>query len=200
MPAIKLSDSNFRALGILPLAFFLAQATHYWRINQLGHMLWLCNIGNLLLAIGLFLNHTLLIRIAVIWMIPGLVIWFIYVVLPWGIFLSSAVIHLGGMAVGLIAIRRVRMDRMAWVYAFLWYLGIQLLSRVGTATELNVNMSQGIEPGWRQVFDAYWKFWLVGTALTAVILWFTGLCLHKLWPAPPESKSSPSFGRKSKTV
>jgi len=152
-------------------------------------MLWMCNIGNLILAVGLFLNNAPLIRIAVIWSFPGLVIWFIYVVLPWGLFLSSIVIHLGGLAVGLIAIRRVGMDRMAWAYAFLWYLGVQLLSRVATATELNVNLSQEIEPGWRQVFDAYWKFWLVGTAITAVILWIIGLVLRKLWPAVPEVRS-----------
>lgn len=88
---------------------------------------------------------------------------------------------------------------MAWAYAFLWYLGIQLLSRVATATELNVNMSHAIEPGWRQVFDAYWKFWSVGTALTVVILWFIGLGLHKVWPAAPESKSRVGFGSKSPT-
>ena len=39
----------------------------------------MCNIGNLLLAIGLFLNHRELIRAAAIWMIPGLGIWFWYV-------------------------------------------------------------------------------------------------------------------------
>ena len=154
----------------------------------MGHMLWMCNIGNLLLALGLFLNHALLIRIAVIWLVPGLVIWLIYVVLPWGVFLSSSVIHLGGLVVGLIAIRKVRMDRRAWIYAFVWYLGVQLLSRVATATELNVNLSHGIAPGWQQVFDAYWKFWLVGTAITAVILWIIGFGFHKLWPAAPEDR------------
>lgn len=158
-------------------------------------MLWMCNIGNLILAIGLFLNHTLLIRIAAIWLVPGLFVWFIYVVLPWGIFLSSTLAHLGGLAVGLIAVRRVGMDRMAWVYAFLWYLSVQLLSRLVTATELNVNLSQGIEPGWRQAFGAYWKFWLVLTIGTAIVLWLIGLGLHKRWPAGPESKSSLSLGR-----
>lgn len=159
-------------------------------------MLWMCNIGNLILAVGLFLNNALLIRIAVIWLVPGLFVWLIYVVLPWGVFLSSTVIHLGGLVVGLIAIRKIGMDRMAWAYAFLWFLGVQLLSRLATATELNVNLSQGIQPGWREAFDAYWKFWLVLTAGTAVILWFIGLGLRKLWPAAPKLKSNLSFGRK----
>jgi len=53
----KLTELQFRLLGILPLTFFAAQAVHYWQINQLGHMLWMCNIGNLLLALGLFFDE-----------------------------------------------------------------------------------------------------------------------------------------------
>ena len=73
-----------RLLGLLPLFFFLAQAVHYWRINELGHLLWMCNIGNLLLAMGLFLEKERVVRLAAIWTIPGLLVWFIYVVLAWG--------------------------------------------------------------------------------------------------------------------
>ena len=175
-----------RLLGILPLIFFLAQAVHYWRINELGHMLWMCNIGNLLLAIGLFLNQTPLIRVAAIWMIPGLVVWLAYVVLAWGVFLSSTLAHIGGLLVGLLAIKQVRMDRTAWLYALVWYLGIQLLSHLITPAELNVNVSHSIDPAWRQTFDAYWKFWFVLTVATAMILWVLDLLLYKLWPATSE--------------
>lgn len=175
-----------RLLGILPLIFFLAQAVHYWRINELGHMLWMCNIGNLLLAIGLFLNQVPLIRVAVIWMIPGLVVWLTFVVLAWGVFLSSTLAHIGGLLVGLLAIRQVRMDRTAWLYALVWYLGIQLLSHLITPAELNVNVSHSIDPAWRQTFDAYWKFWFVLTVATAMILWVLDLLLYKLWPATSE--------------
>src|SRR5688572_5584435 len=87
---------QFRLLGILPLVFFLFQGIHYWRIGELGHTLWMCNIGNLVLAIGLFLSNTTLIRVAALWMIPGLAVWFTYVVLPWGVFLSSTLAHVGG--------------------------------------------------------------------------------------------------------
>ena len=76
-------------LGFFPLAFFTAQALHYWQINQLGHMLWMCNIGNLLLAIGLFTEQSLLIRVAVIWMVPGVLVWFAYVVPTWGMLLTG---------------------------------------------------------------------------------------------------------------
>lgn len=185
LSANQLWSARLRLLGFLPLAFFLAQAVHYWRINELGHMLWMCNIGNLVLAIGLFLNQAILIRIAVLWMIPGLVVWLLYVVLAWGVFLSSTLAHVGGIIVGMLALQRVRVDRAAWLYALLWYLAVQLLSRLITPVEMNVNVSQRIYDGWQQTFTAYWKFWLILTLGTAVVLWILGSILHKLWPAGP---------------
>lgn len=173
---------RYRLLGFLPLIFFFAQAFHYWRINELGHMLWMCNIGNLLLALGLFLQRPLLIRVAVIWMVPGLLVWFIYVVLAWGIFLSSTLAHVGGFAVGMFALRRVRMDRVSWLYALGWYFIVQLISRLFTAAALNVNVSHAIDPAWQQTFNAYWKFWLALLLIAIALLGGLNFFFYKLWP------------------
>lgn len=154
-------------------------------------MLWMCNIGNLVLAIGLFLNQAILIRIAVLWMIPGLVVWLLYVVLAWGVFLSSTLAHVGGIIVGMWALQKVRVDRAAWLYALLWYLAVQLLSRLITPVEMNVNVSQRIYDGWQQTFTAYWKFWLVLNLGTAALLWILGSILYKLWPADPSERNRP---------
>jgi hypothetical protein len=193
----ELRSLSFRLLGFLPLAFFLAQAAHYWRIGELGHMLWMCNIGNLLLAIGLFLNNALLIRVAVIWMFPGLIVWLVYVVVAWGVFLSSTLAHVGGLIVGIFAIRRVGMDRAAWRYALGWYLVIQFLSRLLTPANLNVNLAHYVDPGWQQTFDAYWKFWFVLTLLTAIFLWSIGTVLHRIWPSKRTTESTFSVVGKS---
>lgn len=187
----------FRLIGLLPLAFFLAQAAHYWRINELGHMLWMCNIGNLVLAIGLFLNNRLLIRVAVIWMFPGFAVWLVYVALAWGMFLSSTLAHVGGLIVGIFAIRRVGMDSTGWRYALGWYLLVQFLSRVLTPANLNVNVAHYVEPGWQQTFDAYWKFWLVLALLTATVLWVIGTVVHRIWPARRTPASIVRVSRKS---
>lgn len=183
MVSIKDRDVRFRLLGFFPLVFFFAQAAHYWKINQLGHMLWMCNIGDLLLAIGLFLNRPILIRIAVIWMVPGFVIWFRYVVLEWGLFLSSVLAHVGGILVGAVALKRVGMDGRSWVYAFGWFLLVHTLSRTLTSADLNVNLAHRIQPGFEHLFHSYWHFWLTGALLTALILWILGLLLSRLWPA-----------------
>src|SRR6267143_7213021 len=100
---------RFRLLGLLPVLFFLAQTVHYWRVGGMGNLLWMCNVGNLGLAIGLFLNHRELIRAAAIWTIPGLVIWIRYVLFEYDFVVSSALAHVGGIIVGLIVLRRVRM-------------------------------------------------------------------------------------------
>ncbi len=177
------AGARFRLLGLLPLAFFLAQTLHYWRAGGLGNLLWMCNVGNLVLAIGLFLAHRELIRAAAIWTIPGLVIWFLYVRLNSPTPFSSTLAHVGGIIVGLMVLRRVRMDRIAWVYAFAWYLFLQLASPLLTPAELNVNVAHHIQPGWENAFSSYWKFWIVMTAVVAAGLWLIGIALSWVWPA-----------------
>jgi len=179
----ELSATRFRLIGLLPLIFFLAQTVHYWRFGGLGNLLWMCNIGNLLLAIGLFLNHRELIRAAAIWTIPGLGVWFWYVWLEGSTGVSSTLAHVGGITVALFVLRRVRMDRLAWFYAFTWYLFMQIVSRVATAPDLNVNVAHHVQSGWESAFGSFWKFWLVMTVIVAIGLWGIGKALSLLWPA-----------------
>lgn len=187
--------TRMRLLGILPLLFFLAQGVHYWRINQLGHMLWMCNIGNLVLALGLFFEKPLLVRVAAIWTIPGLFIWFFYVVLAWGVFFTSTLAHVGGIGVAAFALKTYRMDRHSWRYALGWSLLVQLISRFVTAPELNVNLAHAVQPGFEHTFPSYWMFWLALTIATAVWLWLSGLVWRALWPlvdATPRAATSVS--------
>jgi len=181
-------DARYRLIGLLPLTFFLAQTIHYWRVGGMGNLLWMCNVGNLLLAIGLFLNHRELIRAAAIWTIPGLLIWIRYVLFEYDFVVSSALAHVGGIIVALIVLRRVRMDRIAWGYAFVWYLFMEVASRLTTDPRLNVNVAHRIQTGWENAFSSYWEFWIVMTSLVAVCLWAIGLVLSWIWPTTNEEE------------
>ena len=181
-PVLAAHKIPFRLIGLLPLTFFLAQTVHYWHYGGLGNLAWMCNIGNLLLAIGIFLDHRELIRAAAIWTIPGLAIWFWYVWLEGSTGVSSMLAHVGGIIVAIIVLRRVRMDHTAWFYAFAWYLFMQLTSRLVTNPALNVNVVFKIEPGWERAFTSFWKFWLVMTLVVAVGLWVIGMILSLIWP------------------
>lgn len=176
-------QTKLRLLGLLPLVFFSAQAIHYLRIHQFGHMLWMCNIGNLLLALGLFAQSKPLIRVSSIWMIPGLFIWINYVVLSWGVNPSSTLAHVGGLIVGMYAVRRVGMDRLSWLYAFVWFLAIQLGSRLFTSPDLNVNLAHHMQPGWDRRFSAYWQFWITLVVVTGFVLWIISVVLRRAWPS-----------------
>jgi hypothetical protein len=134
---------------------------------------------------GLFLEKPVVIRLAAIWTLPGLVVWFIYVVLTWGVFLSSTLAHVGGLIVAIIALRHYGMDRTAWRWAFGWYLVVQLASRFFTAPELNVNLAHTVQAGW--AFPSCWTFWLVLTATTIVVLWLCGWLLWRIWPDSREN-------------
>lgn len=173
-------DLRFRLLGVLPLLFFAGQTVHYWRFGGLGNLLWMCNTGNLLLAVGLFLGHRELIRAAAIWTIPGLGIWIWYVAKDAN--LSSTLAHVGGIIVGMIALRRVRMDRLAWIYAVAWALLLQLAARWFTDPALNVNLAHGVQPGFEGAFPRYWMFWLVLCVVVGIMLWLLGKLFQWLWP------------------
>ena len=187
-------------MAALPALFFLAQAIHYWEVNELGHMLWMCNIGNLLLALGIFFEKPLLVRVAVIWSLPGALVWCLYVVPTWGIILtgqgsfsevygaiSSTLAHVGGLSVAILAIRRMKMKAGAWIYALGWYFIIQAASRFFTSAALNVNLSHHLAYGWETRFSSYWKFWCLLTVTTALLLWLLELLLRLLWPIRSEA-------------
>ena len=156
----------------------------------------MCNIGNLVLALGLFFERPLLIRVAAVWMLPGLIVWCVYVVPTWSILLtgnfrftelfgviSSSLAHLGGFAVGVIVLQRVRMDRKAWLFVFMWYFIVQLLSLWLTPPDMNVNLSHRVQEGFERSFTSYWKFWLTLTVLVGIGSWLVSFVMYRIWPS-----------------
>jgi hypothetical protein len=97
--------------------------------------------------------------------------------------LSSSLAHLGGLSIGLVILRKVGMDHWAWVYAFVWYLVMQVISRVLTPANMNVNLAHRIQDGFEGAFGSYWKFWWLLTFLVALFAWLFCYGFRRVWPA-----------------
>lgn len=186
---------RFRLLGIAPLMFFTAHLlfylsdSFYASTRGVENMLWMCNVSNLLLAAGLLLGLRRVIRLAVFWLIPGLPIWLFDAFLRGSLLFTSFLTHIGGLAVGLIAMRKVRADKWSWLYAFAWYLLIQQLSRLFTSEYWNVNVAHKMYQGYETVVSQYWQFWLLTSLMVGAGLCIIGLILIKLFPPRTASLS-----------
>jgi hypothetical protein len=173
---------RFRLLGLVPLAIYLAHFRYNWSLGNPGNGLWMCHVSNLSLAFGLMLAQPVLIRLAVLWIIPGIPLWIMDMMrtgqMPAVTFFS----HIGGLAVGLVALARVRGDRWAWLYGIGCYLVVQHLCRLVTRPELNVNVAHTMYYGWDRFFSSYWQYWVFTTATATAILWAVNQALYRLVP------------------
>jgi hypothetical protein len=183
---------KFRLLGLLPLGFFIshfwfyATAPYYADHRGVENMLWMCNIGNLVLAAGLFMGVKWMIRLAVLWAIPGLPLWLFEVVLHGGWLVTSFLTHIGVLMVGFPALYKVRADRRTWLHALVWFLFMQQASRMFTRPDndpnWNVNVAHRIYGGYENIVSEYWQFWALTTLMVAAGLWVLGWILLKLFP------------------
>ncbi len=173
---------RFRLLGLLPLSFFTAHFLFYWRNGGLDNMFWMCNAGNLVLGFGLLLGRAWMIRPAVLWLIPGLPLWLFEVVRHGGWLLTSFFTHIGGLAIGIVAIHRVRAELRTWVYGLGWYWVMQLLSYLFTDPYWNVNVAHRIYGGYETVVSRYWQFWALTSLMVAAGLLALTFILRMLFP------------------
>lgn len=171
---------RLRLLSLLPAACFVAHHRHHLALGAPADSLWMCHVSTLTLAVGLLLGRPALIRLAVIWIVPGIPIWAGYMCQTADAPPTTFVSHLTGLAVGLIALRAVGMDRRTWWLALLWYLGWQHVCRLWTPAAMNINIAHRAWDGWEQAFPDYRVYWLATTLVAAVVLWILGRALERL--------------------
>ncbi len=173
---------GYRLLGLVPLLIYLLHFWRNWGLGHPGHGLWMCHVSNLALAFGLMLPQPVLVRVAVIWSIPGIPLWIMDMMRTGEMPVITFFSHLGGPVIGLAGLAQVRADRYMWLYGTGWYLLIQQVCRMVTAPELNVNVAHTMYEGWDRLFGAYWQYWLFTTASAALTLWVVNVILMKVMP------------------
>ncbi len=177
---------RFRLFGFVPLVIYLAHFRYNWSLGNPDHGLWMCHISNLSMGLGLLFAQPVLLRLGAVWIIPGIPLWIMEMTQTGHTPVITFVSHLGGVTVALIALRRVRADRFAWLYGMGCYLAIQHLCRLVTRPELNVNVAHTMYQGWDKAFGAYWQYWIFTTVSATFTLWIVNWTLFKLYPPVPE--------------
>lgn len=178
----KYQTIRFRLLGLIPLLLFLARLRDLIGTGDPGHILWMCHLSNLVLALGLFFAWPLLVRISIPWLALGLPLWIWNMTLV-GISgrLTSFGTHIGGLLIGLYALSKMRSHGKTWPYSLILYLLVQQICRVITPAELNVNIAHKMHYGGDIFFSAYWQYWVATTVMAGVFLWLVGLLLLKIF-------------------
>jgi hypothetical protein len=161
---------RFRLLGLIPLMLFGARCIELKNQGEIPHILWICHISNLLIAVGIFLGWTELIRISTLWLIIGAPLWPIDIVRTGIMEVTSFGTHYIGLAIGLLIIRQLGMGKYSWLYALTWFLLLQQAARLFTPPELNINLAHSIYPGWEDYFSGYWQYWLFITCSSTIFL------------------------------
>jgi hypothetical protein len=186
---LYLMPFRYRLLGFLPLCFFIGHLRYHLLYNTPENMLWMCNFSNLLLAAGFFLDLPVLIRVAFVWGIPAVPLWIIDMLHTGDYPVSTFFSHLGGFAVGVLAMGKVRSQRWLWIYAFVYAIVLQQVSRWITPPSLNVNVAFRPYYGWESTFAVYWQWWLFIAVVAGTALWLMGLLLWRIFP--PQAEQDP---------
>ena len=173
--------------GIFLLNFF-----NDYHLGETHDTLWMCHVANVLLCGGLLLRQRRLMQLAVLWIIVGTPLWLMDSMQNRLFSFTSTVSHLGGLLIGLWALRQIRTGRPVWHLALGVFVLLQQLSRVLTPVSANVNISQAVWPGWETVFPHYGNYWLFTTASATLSLWLVERILFRIFPlsmpsTPPSS-------------
>jgi hypothetical protein len=167
-----MSSTQYRFLGLLPLTLFMARLLELNNKGEIAHILWVCHISNLLIALGLFLGCAELIRISTLWLIIGAPLWPVDIFRTGVMELTSFGTHYVGLIIGLfVIVRHKGMGKRSWIYALIWFLLLQQVARMFTLAELNINLAHSVYPGWEQFFSGYWQYWIFTVAGSAICLW-----------------------------
>ena len=193
-----------RAAGLLPLSLFALTALEHLRIGQLYELLWMCNIANLLVGIGLLAQRSSVALIGTYWIAYGSA-WWLYDGLAYGgITLLSSLKHAGTTSIGIAAallagdplLDRAR-PRVFWL-STLAFCALQAICRAFTSELANVNFafeSYHLVGRWFPK-GSYAPFWcaLVGTGAFVAYLLERALIALRALTRPPSSRALRAAG------
>lgn len=169
---VGLKKSRFKFLGIVPILFFFFTLFIYIVQDQIYQILWVCNISNLVLGISIMMTYSTLIWISTLWIVLGTPLWVVQDLINYSTLEMSGILtHFGSSLIGLTAIKHFPKTGTFWKKALIYFLFIQIFSRIITSPIDNINVSfSPYKFYFSQVFSHYWTFWFVGLMVIGGVL------------------------------
>lgn len=152
-------------------------AAVFWIIHGGNHvlrgtahdLLWACNVAPPLLAAGCFLRNARLCAIGTSWLSYGVPIWLLDLATGGNLIPTSVLTHFGGLAIGILAARRLGWPRHSWLAAVGASLVLVLLSRILTSAQHNVMLAFRVHEGWERHFASHPAYLALMIACSAVV-------------------------------
>ncbi len=142
-------------LGALALACYVIHSGYHVLFGIPADALWSCNIGTLLVALGALFGRAMPIAIGVSWITFGDPLWLLDIATGAAFLPTSLLTHVGGLLLGVLAVREVGWPQGVWWRAVLGVWALMLLTRLVTPAADNVNLAFRVQDGWEDVFPSY---------------------------------------------
>src|SRR5436190_7145371 len=89
MSDTQILDARRLMPGLAAISFYAAHVWQWARLRKLENALWACHIGCLLIALGWITAWPLANAIGLLWLLPGILFWLVYLAYG-GLFLWSS--------------------------------------------------------------------------------------------------------------
>ncbi len=130
-----------------------------------------CYPATLLVIAGLLWSFPMCLGIGGFWLISALPLYLHYAIVfsDWEI--SGILFHICGPLVAIFALRHYKLSRFTWLFAMAFGMIFQVLARIFTASDLNVNAAFRVYQGWEGLFPDYkWYLLFSYTAFSLTFL------------------------------
>ncbi|MGE0489226.1 MAG: hypothetical protein AB7S38_08430 [Vulcanimicrobiota bacterium] len=169
---------------MIPLGLFLLDFADNARRGVVWDSLWMCQLANLLMGLGVLLERPYVVRMGVLWIVAGTPLWLRELTLDPTIAPVSYLSHLGGLAFAIYWLRQGKQNGApVWLEAWLFFVAVRLACGWLTPAALNINASHSA----RDVVGlAFWQYWLVTTLVGAACLYLVDVGLRALTSSAPQ--------------
>jgi hypothetical protein len=167
-------------LGSLALLFYLVHALYWILEGAASNAIWACHLGALLISTGWLILIPALNAVGTLWLGLGNLLWISDLLAGATFYPTSALTHLGGIAVGIWGVAEMGIPKRSWLRAALGLIPLWLATRWLSDPGENVNMAFRVYSGWEGRFPHYWIFLALLLSAAALLFFFLEKALARI--------------------